>query len=51
MVDVLRDIPTKRHCRAGGDAEAARLVGALHRDVGNYVAAQGIDVLVGIRGA
>jgi UDP-N-acetylmuramoyl-tripeptide--D-alanyl-D-alanine ligase len=31
--------------------ELGRWSGALHRNVGSYVAAQGIDVLVGIRGA
>jgi UDP-N-acetylmuramoyl-tripeptide--D-alanyl-D-alanine ligase len=52
MIDVLRDTQAIRRIAVLGEMlELGRWSGALHRDVGNYVAAQGIDVLVGIRGA
>ena len=52
MIDVLRDTQAKRRIAVLGEMlELGRWSGALHRDVGSYVAAQGIDVLVGIRGA
>jgi UDP-N-acetylmuramoyl-tripeptide--D-alanyl-D-alanine ligase len=52
MIDVLRDTPAKRRIAVLGEMlELGRWSGALHRDVGSYVAAQGINVLVGIRGA
>jgi UDP-N-acetylmuramoyl-tripeptide--D-alanyl-D-alanine ligase len=52
MIDVLRDTQAKRRIAVLGEMlELGRWSGALHREVGNYVAAQGIDVLVGIRGA
>ena len=52
MIDVLRDTPAQRRIAVLGEMlELGRWSGALHRDVGSYVAAQGIDVLVGIRGA
>jgi UDP-N-acetylmuramoyl-tripeptide--D-alanyl-D-alanine ligase len=52
MIDVLRDTHAKRRIAVLGEMlELGRWSGALHRGVGTYVAAQGIDVLVGIRGA
>jgi UDP-N-acetylmuramoyl-tripeptide--D-alanyl-D-alanine ligase len=52
MIDVLRDTQAKRRIAVLGEMlELGHWSGALHRDVGSYVAAQGIDVLVGIRGA
>ncbi len=52
MIDVLRDTPAERRIAVLGEMlELGHWSGALHRDLGNYVAAQGINVLVGIRGA
>lgn len=52
MLDVLRDTPARRRIAVLGEMlELGHLAEALHRDVGNYAAASGIDVLVGIRGA
>jgi UDP-N-acetylmuramoyl-tripeptide--D-alanyl-D-alanine ligase len=51
MIDALRDTPAKRRIAVLGEMlELGRWSGALHRDVGLYVARSGIDVLVGIRG-
>jgi UDP-N-acetylmuramoyl-tripeptide--D-alanyl-D-alanine ligase len=51
MVDVLRDVPARRKIAVLGEMlELGRLAEPLHRDVGRYVAKQGISVLVGIRG-
>jgi UDP-N-acetylmuramoyl-tripeptide--D-alanyl-D-alanine ligase len=52
MIDMLRDAPAQRRIAVLGEMlELGRWAEPLHRDVGTYVAQQGIDVLVGIRGA
>jgi UDP-N-acetylmuramoyl-tripeptide--D-alanyl-D-alanine ligase len=52
MLDVLRDTQAGRRIAVLGEMlELGRWAEPLHRDVGSYAAKQGIDVLVGIRGA
>jgi UDP-N-acetylmuramoyl-tripeptide--D-alanyl-D-alanine ligase len=52
MLEVLRDTPARRRIAVLGEMlELGHWAEPLHRDVGNYVAACGIHVLVGIRGA
>ena len=51
MIDALRDTPAKRRVAVLGEMlELGRWAEPLHREVGEYVARSGIDVLVGIRG-
>jgi UDP-N-acetylmuramoyl-tripeptide--D-alanyl-D-alanine ligase len=52
MVDVLGATPARRRVAVLGEMlELGPLAEPLHREVGNYVAGRGIDVLIGIRGA
>ncbi|MEI9811309.1 MAG: UDP-N-acetylmuramoyl-tripeptide--D-alanyl-D-alanine ligase [Acidobacteriota bacterium] len=52
MLDVLRDTPARRRIAVLGEMlELGHWAEPLHRGVGNYAAACGINVLVGIRGA
>ncbi len=52
MLDVLHDTPARRRIAVLGEMlELGRWAETLHRGVGDYAAKQGIDVLVGIRGA
>ena len=52
MLEVVRDTPARRRIAVLGEMlELGRWAEPLHRDVGNYAAVCGLDVLVGIRGA
>jgi UDP-N-acetylmuramoyl-tripeptide--D-alanyl-D-alanine ligase len=52
MLAVLRDTPARRRFAVLGEMlELGRWAEPLHREVGNYAAECGIDVLVGLRGA
>jgi len=52
MLEVVRDTPARRRIAVLGEMlELGRWAEPLHRDVGNYTAVCGFDVLVGIRGA
>ena len=52
MLDVLRDTPARKRIAVLGEMlELGRWAEPLHRDVGNYAAGSGINVLVGLRGA
>jgi UDP-N-acetylmuramoyl-tripeptide--D-alanyl-D-alanine ligase len=52
MLDVLKDVPARRRIAVLGEMlELGHWAEPLHRDIGQYAAKQGIDVLVGIRGA
>ncbi|MBV9759697.1 MAG: UDP-N-acetylmuramoyl-tripeptide--D-alanyl-D-alanine ligase [Acidobacteriaceae bacterium] len=51
MIDVLREEPAGRRIAVLGEMlELGRLAESLHRDLGNYVASAGVDVLVGVGG-
>jgi UDP-N-acetylmuramoyl-tripeptide--D-alanyl-D-alanine ligase len=51
MIDVLRAEPAQRRIAVLGEMlELGRLAESLHREVGDYVARAGVDVLVGVRG-
>ena len=52
MVDVLGATPARRRLAVLGEMlELGQSAEPLHREIGNYVAGRGIDVLIGIRGA
>jgi UDP-N-acetylmuramoyl-tripeptide--D-alanyl-D-alanine ligase len=52
MLETLRDAPGRRHIAVLGEMlELGRRTEALHQEIGRYLAACGVDVLVGIRGA
>ncbi len=52
MLETLRDTPARRRIAVLGEMlELGRLAGTLHQKIGRDVAACGVDVLVGIRGA
>jgi UDP-N-acetylmuramoyl-tripeptide--D-alanyl-D-alanine ligase len=52
MLEVLRGTPARRRIAVLGEMlELGREAGALHRDIGQFAAAQGIDALLGVRGA
>lgn len=51
MLDVLRDTPAQRRIAVLGEMlELGRWSESLHRDVGRYASANGIDLLLGIHG-
>ena len=52
MVDLLGTTPARRRFAVLGEMlELGLSAEPLHREIGSYVAARGIDVLIGIRGA
>jgi UDP-N-acetylmuramoyl-tripeptide--D-alanyl-D-alanine ligase len=52
MLEVLRGTPARRRIAVLGEMlELGREAGALHRDIGKFAAEQGIDALLGVRGA
>ena len=52
MLDVLHEAPARKRIAVLGEMlELGRWAETLHRDVGNYAARSGLNVLVGIRGA
>ena len=52
MLDVLSEAPARKRIAVLGEMlELGRWAETLHRDVGDYAARSGLDVLVGIRGA
>ena len=51
MIDVLRDTPARRRIAVLGEMlELGSAARELHRDIGHYVASQGIDFLIGVQG-
>jgi UDP-N-acetylmuramoyl-tripeptide--D-alanyl-D-alanine ligase len=52
MIELLRSLPAHRRIAVLGEMlELGREAGTLHRDIGKFVAEQGIDALLGVRGA
>jgi UDP-N-acetylmuramoyl-tripeptide--D-alanyl-D-alanine ligase len=52
MIDVLRQEPAQRRIAVLGEMlELGNMSEALHREVGFYAAAEGVNVLIGVRGA
>jgi UDP-N-acetylmuramoyl-tripeptide--D-alanyl-D-alanine ligase len=52
MLELLRDTPATRRIAVLGEMlELGREAGALHRNIGKFAAEQGIDAVIGIRGA
>ena len=52
MLEVLRGTPAQRRVAVLGEMlELGREAGTLHRDIGQFAAEQGIDALLGVRGA
>jgi UDP-N-acetylmuramoyl-tripeptide--D-alanyl-D-alanine ligase len=52
MIDVLRDTPATRRIAALGEMlELGESSEALHRQLGEYAAAQGIDLVIGVHGS
>ena len=51
MIEVLRDTPARRRIAVLGEMlELGNAAGELHRELGRYVASQGLDFLIGVRG-
>ncbi len=52
MIDVLRETPAERRIAVLGEMlELGETSEALHREVGEYAAGQGIDLVIGVHGA
>ena len=52
MLELLRGLPARRRIAVLGEMlELGREAGTLHRDIGKFIAEQGFDALLGIRGA
>jgi UDP-N-acetylmuramoyl-tripeptide--D-alanyl-D-alanine ligase len=52
MLELLRGTPARRRIAVLGEMlELGREAGTLHRDIGKFAAEQGIDALLGVRGA